>query len=103
MKWRYSDRFSSLPALVLEVEIVATGTDRLRRVPAKIDTGSDITVIPTFLVAELKLIVFCERLLHAVGHPAYRMHDVFRDDCRGVPLFRHRNGNAGPAIRFAWS
>jgi len=72
MKWRYSDRFSSLPALVLEVEIVATGTDRFRRVPAKIDTGSDITVVPESLVVELRLLEFGKRLLRAVGHPAYR-------------------------------
>ena len=29
MKRRYSDQFTSLPALVLDVDIVATGTDRL--------------------------------------------------------------------------
>ena len=71
MKRRYSDRFTFPPALILDVDIIATGTDRQRRIPAKIDTGADMTAIPDSLIAELKLLEFNKRILYAVGHPGY--------------------------------
>jgi predicted aspartyl protease len=72
MKHAYSDRFTAIPAMILEVRVFAIGTPRSRRVPAKIDTGADLCVLPDSIVSEVRLAAFGFRMLRAVGHPAYK-------------------------------
>jgi hypothetical protein len=57
--------------MILEVDVFAVGTTRSVRVPAKIDTGADLCVLPTSVVASIRLVTFGHRMLHAVGHPPY--------------------------------
>ncbi len=53
MKFKYSSE--AVPALVLQVRVSRVGSDGGERMPAKIDTGASISVIPESLASALKL------------------------------------------------
>ncbi len=53
MKFQYSS--DPVPALFVPVNVSCSGSDMYEAVPAKIDTGADISVIPETLRSRLKL------------------------------------------------
>ena len=70
MKHAYSDRFTAIPAMILEVDVFAIGTARFVRIPAKIDTGADLCVLPDSAVSGVQLAAFGYRMLHRGRTPA---------------------------------
>ncbi|HUO11002.1 MAG TPA: hypothetical protein VM008_22065 [Phycisphaerae bacterium] len=71
--------------MILEIEVVAHGTARRIRLPAKIDTGADITVVPDTAVDSLRLVEYGSRIVHVVNHAPYEAPTYRADvDVEGI-------------------
>ena len=67
MKHPFSDEFGEPPALVLDVRVIAPGTDRGLTLKGKLDTAADVSAVPIQVINRIRALKFGNRNLTVTG------------------------------------